>query len=419
MRVDGVPSDEAPAEPSATIVVTCSLTRGKAPDPGIHPAPFIWRDFVQRPPPRKRAQAGTHITYHLTEQAPDVRVSIVTHVRVDPGDDLESPLDDVIQVEERVYVQRRALHELIDREREFSDRLALRWRSRLGHALARQRRAINTVKVAWIITAAIWIIRMEAKIGFAFIRGTRAFLRGLVHVPDVLLTRTMSARRHMSSRLMRRGIYRNLIDPSKASNEEKGILILVVSAILIGTVLLLSNIFALVLPNLARFYSTLTFDAGYNLVNVFIPIPIPPELWIIGSFVSVGPLFAPVGLFLGKIMGSWLLYLVGDSLHDTIEKQTRGRPRLKRAVEWSKEHADKSGFAILFLLNVVPFFPDTLILAFAVSGMRFRPFIGGIAMGTLLKYIGIIIALVLVGPGAVEGWLDTAGSWLNPTNWFG
>lgn len=404
--------------PSA-VMVTCSLTRGRTLDPGIHPATFVWRDVVGRPPPRRKARSGAHVTYHLTEQGPDVRVSFVTHVRVDPGVDLDSPHDDVIHVEERLYVQRRALAELVEREREFSDRLALRWRSRLGHALARQRRAINRVNVAWVIASAIWFIRMEAKVGFAFIRGTRAFLRGLVDVPDALLTRSMSARRHMSSRLMRRNIFRHLRDPSSASNEEKGILFLVVSAILFTSVLVLSNVFALALPQFAPYYQTILVDAAYNIGNVFLPLPLPPEVWLIGSVLALGPVLGWTGLFIGKALGSWLLYLVGDSLHDSLEKQTRSSPRLDKAVNWIKRNANEKGFWLLFLLSVIPFFPDTLVVAFAVSGMRFRPYLGGIALGTLVKYLAIVAALLIVGPDVVNGWLDTAGYWLNPGNWFG
>lgn len=403
----------------ARIEVTATLTRGKSPDPGIHPASFVWRDVVSRPPPRKKARAGTHVTYHLTEQGHDVRVSFVTHVRVDPGENVNSALDDVIQVEERLYVQRRALQELIDRERLFSDRLALRWRNRLGRGLATQRRAVNRVKLAWVIATAIWFIRLEAKVGFAMIRGTRAFLRGLVHGPDVLITRTMSARRHLASRLGRRNIFRHLRDPSLASNEEKGVLILMMSAIILSTVLLLNSVFALALPKLAEYYSSILFDAGYSIANVFLPLPLPPEIILIGTALSIGPVLGWTGLFAGKIMGSWVLYLVGDSLHDSLERQTAGRPRLTRVVDWIKRSANKNGFWLLFVLSVVPFLPDTLVLAFAVSGMRFKPYLRGLALGTLVKYLAIVTALVLVGPDTVNGWLDTAGSWLNPASWFG
>lgn len=400
----------------ARVVVTCSLTRGKTPNPGIHPTPFIWRDVVSRPPPRKRSRAGTHVTYHLTEQAPDVRLSFVTHVRVEPGDDIISAHDDVINVEERVYIQRRVLHELIDREKAFSDKLAVRWRSRLGHGLARQRRAVNRVALAWLVTLLSWFIRVEAKVGFAFIRGTRAFLRALVHGPDALLTRTGSAQRHLSDRMGRRHIFRHLTDPSSASNEEKGVLFLLTAGIIVGTVLLLNTLFALVLDAYAPTYRSVLGNAAYNIGNVFIPLPVPPEVLIVLEDERLYSL--TLGLFLGKVLGSWLLFLVGDSAHDTLAKQTAKSPRLAKVVEWLKAKANSSGFILLFLLSFIPFLPDTLVLAFAVSGMRFKPFIWGIALGTLAKYAAIVIALFIVGPEVVGGWLDTMVRWLNPFSWF-
>ncbi|HEX2021855.1 MAG TPA: VTT domain-containing protein, partial [Candidatus Thermoplasmatota archaeon] len=125
-----------------------------------------------------------------------------------------------------------------------------------------------------------------------------------------------------------------------------------------------------------------------------------------------------LGLLLGKIVGTWMLYLVGDSLHKTLERQTAKSPRLKRVVAWLQARASTTGFVWVFLLSFVPFLPDTLILAFAVAGMGFRPFILGIALGTVAKYGAIVLALAWVGPDAVQGWLDALGYWVNPFHWL-
>jgi membrane protein YqaA with SNARE-associated domain len=405
---------------SIEVTTTCSLTRGQCPDPGIHAAPFIWRDLVDGAPPRRRARgAGVHYTYHTTEHGPDVRITHVTQVRVDPGPDVESVMDDIIIVEERVYVQRRALQELIDREKAFSDHLAIRLRAKLGKSVARQRAGIQALRAAWLIAALAWIVKIEAKVGLASIRGLRAMLRSLVHIPDVILARSASAQTHLSSRSTRRGVWKGLRDPSGASADEKGVLVVVAAALLIGTVLLLNTVFALILPSLAPEYKHILNDALYNFGAVFLPLPLPPEAILITSALALGVGIGWIGLFLGKLVGSWILFLVGDSLHDSLKRQTAKSPRLKRVVEWLQARAATQGFAWVFFLSAVPFLPDTLILAFAVSGMRFRPFLGAVALGTVIKFGAIVAALLIVGPEVVEGWLEVVAHALNPFNWFG
>lgn len=403
--VDGGAAQEA--RPSqAQVVSHASLARGKAPEPGFQGGSYFWRDVVSGPPPRRKMKGGgVHVTYHGTEEGGDVRISYTTLLRVDPGFDADSPHDDVIHVDERLSVQRRALQELIDRERAFSDRLASRWRASLGHSLVRQRRAANHLKAAWAIATAVWVIKAQARVGYAVINGTRSFLRSLVHVPDVILTRSQSASMHLSTRSGRRVIRSGLRDPAGLSNNEKGVVLLLVGGAIVASLLLSNTLFALFLPQWAFEYQRFVRDFSASLLSV-LALPIPQEPLLVLSTLAVGAVLAFSGLFVGKIVGSWILYLIGDSLYETIERQTEGKPRMRKVVDWMHRNADRSGFWLLTVINGIPLMPDLLVYAFAMSGMSFRRYIGGIALGTTLKFVAIIVAVNLLGPELVQRFLE-------------
>jgi len=387
------------------IIARCSLARGKSMSPGIQAAPFYWRDVVYGPPPRRRQRGDCiHVTFHGTDDTGDVRVGFTTIIRVDPGLDRHSTRDDVVHVEERLYVQRRFLQRMIDREKAFSDRLAMRSRSRLAHALLAQRRYVNTVRVAWIATLLLWLIRVQAKAGHAAIRGMRTALRGAVALPELVLTHTENLSIHLASKTGRRTIRHALADPRNATPYEKTAVLVVLSFALVGLVLLLNSIFALTPPGWTRAYKTILADFTTSLLST-IALPLPAEPLLIRHTIDFGPVLAITGLFLGKMVGSWMLYLVGDSLNDGIQKKTAKSPRMKRIVEWMQRNADQYGFWILIPLNAIPFVPDLLVYVFAVSGMRFRSFMAGIGVGTMIKLVGIVIAVYAIGPDVVDAFL--------------
>lgn len=384
------------------IIARCSLARGRSLSPGIQQAPFYWRDVVHGPPPRRRARGDSlHITFHGTDDSGDVRLAFTTVVRVDPGMDKDSPNDDIIHVEERLNVQRRLLQEFIDRERAFSDRLALRMRSRLAHSLVAQRRRASALKIAWLATLALALIRLQARIGNAAIRGVRATLRGLVALPDVVLTHWENASIHLASRSGRRTLGMAFRDPRNATPQEKTLVLALVAFGLVGVVLVLNTVSTTAFPpDWALAYRRVLAEFTASLLSV-LALPIPAEPILIASTLAIGAVLAFTGPFLGKMVGSWMLYLLGDSLFDAIEKKTSKSPRMKRVVAFLQRNADRWGFAMLVVINAVPLMPDLLVYVFAVSGMRFRTFMLGIGVGTAIKFIGIIIGVHLIGPDAV------------------
>lgn len=388
------------------VVARSSLARGRTMSPGIQQAPFYWRDVVHGPPPRRRWRGDSvHITLHGTDDSGDVRLGFTTMIRVDPGLDKDSTHDDIIHVEERVNVQRRLLQEFIDRERAFSDHLALRLRSRLAHNLVAQRRRANTIQIAWMATLAIALIRLQARVGTWGIRALRKGMRSLVTVPDIVLTHWENASVHLASRSGRRTLKTAFMDPRDASPQEKTLVLVLVSFGLVGAVLLANTVFTTFFPSALGMYRVGLGDFTASLLSV-LALPLPVEGFLIAHTITVGALVAFSGLFLGKMVGSWMLYLLGDSLFDAIEKKTAKSPRMKRLVDRMQNGADRYGFLMLVVINGVPLMPDVLVYVFALSGMRFRTFMLGIAAGTALKYIGIILAVHFIGPEVVQAFFE-------------
>lgn len=397
---------DTPAPGPGGVIARCSIARGRSVSPGIQQSPFYWRDVVLGPPPRRRQKGGCmHVTFHGSDDTGDVRIAFSTVLRVDPGADADSATDDIIHVEERLNVQRRFLQEWIDRERGFSDRMALRMRSRLAHRLVRQRRFANRRSWPPLVAVLVALIRFQAKVGDATIRATRTTMRSLVAIPDAILTHSENAGIHLGSRTGRRSIKAAFRDPKSATPAEKTVVLVLIAFGLLGGVLLLNTVFTFAPGPWARAYTGALGDFTASLLST-VALPIPAEPILILHMFTLGPVIAVLGLFLGKMVGSWMLYLLGDSLNDGIQKKAQNSPRFKRMVDWLQANADRYGFWILIPINAIPFLPDLLVLVFAVSGMRFRGFMGGIALGTLVKFIAIVLAVYAIGGDTVQQFLD-------------
>lgn len=390
------------------IVARCSVARGRSLAPGVQKSPFYWRDVVHGPPPRRRAKGDClHVTFHGTDDSGDVRLAFTTLVRVDPGMDKAAVDDDIVHVEERVYVQRRVLQELIDRERSFTDRIALRMRSRLAHSLVTQRRAANGIELAWMMTLALFMIRVQAKVGNATIRGFRGSMRALVAIPDAILVQTERASIHLGSSAGRRRLKRAIHDPASATFPEKIGVLVWLSFATAAWILLLSLVFATVLQRWDAIFAPLLLDFVSSIAGT-VGLPIPAEPIYIARAVAFGGalgafLLAGIGLLAGKMIGSWMLYLLGDSLFDSIRKKSG--PRMKATTAWLQRNANKFGFLILLAVNAIPLAPDALIIIFAVSGMRFRSYMISIAVGSILKFVILAGLILWVGPDTVQAFL--------------
>lgn len=385
------------------IVARASLARGRAMSPGIQKSPFYWRDIVHGPPPRRREKGDCiHVTFHGTDDSGDVRLAFSTLVRVDPGMDKGSAHDDVIHAEERIYVQRRVLQEFIDRERAFTDRVALRMRSRLAQRLVNQRRRANKIESARMAAITLGWIRFQAKLGNGSIRFFRGFMRALVALPDAILTQTERVSIHLASRTGRRSIRKAVHDPASATPAEKAALLVVLAFATIGVVLLTGMIFSTMLSRWSPGYTRILEDFTLSMAGT-LALPIPGEILYINSAVKYGLILAAVGILAGKLLASWMLYLIGDSLFDTMNKSAG--PKMKKAIGWLQRNADKWGFFFLLLLNFIPLAPDALIVVFAVSGMRFRSYMMSIGVGAVMKILLLGGLILWLGPDTVSAFM--------------
>lgn len=391
----------------SSLVSRCAVARGRAMAPGLHKSSFFWRDIVHGPPPRRREKGdGLHVTWHGTDDSGDVRLAFTTIVRVDPGLDKESVDDDIIHVEERTYVQRRVLQEFIDRERAFSDRVALRLGSRLAGSLARQRHRQGALTVAWVASLLLVWIKVQAKLGNGSIKAFRGLMRALVVVPDALLTHTERASLHLASASGRRWLRKAIRDPASATPQEKAGVLVWLAFSSAATVLVVAALFATALRRWDAYFGAQLVDFLNALANALAVPALPPsETNYLLRALEVGFVVGAIGVFLGKMLGSWMLYLMGDSLGDTLEKKSG--PRMRRALEWLRRNTrGAKGSALLFFASALPAVSDFATIPFAVSGMRFRSYLWAIALGTIVKF-GAMAALILyIGPDTVKAFVD-------------
>jgi membrane protein YqaA with SNARE-associated domain len=413
------PEDKSvPVETSYAIVnVVSSVKRGRHPHPGIQYVPFHWRDIVEGSPPRRRTKGeGAYAVYHHMDVDEDVRVTYSTIVSIDPGIDLDSTLDDVINVDVKTTVQKRFMQELIDREKAFSDRLAARLRNKLNTSLQRRREGTHG-KGAWARFTHL-TIRVQAKVGMAGVRTLHKIMRGSVAIPDAIVQRSISTGAALGGRTGRRVMRKGLRDPTRLTNEEKGVMLFLATIGLTASILLVTFVLAIFARETLGVWKSVLVNAGSNLVTA-LGFPLPAEIQLIASVIADGAVLAFTSAFLGRMIGVWLLYFFGDSLNHEINKKTKKSPRMKRVVDWMNRNAEKRGFGLLVLINALPLIPDVLLYVFAVSGMKFRKYMGGIALGTFIKFGVTVAAVLYVGPERVEAFSASLNPIPHIMAWFG
>jgi len=399
-------SPNTPAEPTATVASDSALERGRGPRPGLFQPPFLWSDFVGKPPPRRMRQGeGAYVVWQGTETGVDTRLNYLTIVTVDPGLDPDSPLDDVIRVESRFSCEPRFLLAAIHRQQAAMSRWTQAARERHTARVAKERVAIR----GWptpLARAAGWLVRQQGLFGLWLIALIARFTTWSVEVPDRIYASGYSVWATLYDRLGRRSLRKGLRDPANLTTEQKGVILTMSIALLVGSVIILNNIIPVFLPSLATPYRDLLTSFTLGLATaVVLPFP-PSELLVIPPWLSAGVVAAFVVIVFSKMVGAWFVYFIGDELHDMIARQTRTKPRTKRIVEWMNQNAGKYGAPILGVFMATPFLPDTLSLyVFAVSGMRFRGYMLAVLVGSALRYGGVLAVLVFFGEGQLRAWL--------------
>lgn len=385
----------APEASGGEVSMRSSVERGPIPRQGVRQPAFVWEDVVEGPPPTGRGDGeGQYGVYHRTEVDLDARVSYSTLVTVVRREGRER-----VEVESRLSVQRRAFLELMDRERAFTDRVTSRWRDRLLGRLVAQRAAANRLGPG-ARSVAVRLIRLQARAELGLIGLVRRAMRGLAEAPDAMAMRVLRAQAHLGARWGRRSLRQGLTDPRRLSTEQRGVLLFLILSAVVASVFLVGTLLALLAPSWTDEFRHFVGDGTAAFVGA-VALPIPTELLVVAATLAVGPTLAVAGSLSGKMLGVLVLYFVGGSLHAKVEQATAKRPRLHHMVAWVHANAERHGFLALVVLNAVPLLPDVLLYAFALSGMDFRRYMAGIALGTALKFGAIVAGVLVLGPDRV------------------
>lgn len=381
------------------VAVTSTIERGRVPRPGSSPPPFVWSDVVRSAPPvPELAGGGDYVLYHGMEVDFDVRVGYTTRVGVEARPE-GTPR---ILVESRISVGRRSVPGALDRIRQAVHGGARARRGEVQEATNRRLQRIETLRPAWSRAPARRLVRGWARLLLGLVDGLRDLFLAMLLVPDRVVTSALRAEAMLATRLGRRSLLEAAMDPRELTLEQRSVMILFVALAAGLTVLVLNSVFALVLPELAGTYRRVLADVVLMILGVLF-VPVVEELMVVASTLQLGAALALVGLMVGKLVGVWIVYLLGTSLHDVLDRRTRGHPRMARAVAWMQTNADRHGFALLVGANAVPFVSGLALYPLAVAGIRFRAWMGGIAIGTAIRYVAIVAAILLVGPDRVAG----------------
>lgn len=401
---------EAPAAPVSPDLLdgVTSIEYGARPEPGMQRALYLWRDVLDGDAPaRAKYGEGAYAVYHSIDIDESVRITHQTlvHVRATRRRKAGGEEEHRIVADARVSVQKRALLEVMDEVRQFADQRAARQREALARKLAKRRSAaLQQNRLSRRVAFAR--IRGRARMSNSLIRTQRRVLRGLVEVPDSIISGALRVESHLSTRLGRQDLAVGLADSRKLTQDQRSALLFLTAVGLLAGVLLASLAVALVVPEYATVYRRLLQDAGTQFVGLF-GLPIPIELPFIFSLAAMGPALAFTGFFLGKMIGAWVLYLLGDSVRHHLEKKSKakgqGPPKL---LTWMESKGQKYGFVLLILDNALPLAPDQLMLVLAVTGMRLRSWMWGIAIGSAIKYGALIAGYYYFGPEFVEGFFS-------------
>lgn len=389
---EGDPGSE-PLAPSE-IRVRSTFERGNPPHSGPRPSPFRWTDVVgsEHPDPSTRS-LGAYVVYHGLEVDAEVRIAFATRLDIYPSDDPGSPAEDAVVVDEQVSVHKRWVLRSLDGLRQRLRASRTRWRRIAKRHAPGEDRSIGQR-----------IVGPFAR-GFALV--VASIVGGLLRLcelPDRILTAGLEMQAVLWSHLGRRSVWESLWEPRELTVGQRTTTVGVVAVAMGLVVLILNSVFALGFPEFAGVYRyalglALTMTAGV----LFLPVVVEPMLVV--STLAVGPVAAIVGMLVGKVVGSWLLYLIGVTLNETVRDWTEDRPRVRRAVDWMTETADENAFKVLTVGNLAPFVSGFFLYVYAVAGVRFRDWIGGITLGTLARFVIIVVAIYVIGPAEVERFL--------------
>jgi uncharacterized membrane protein YdjX (TVP38/TMEM64 family) len=136
-------------------------------------------------------------------------------------------------------------------------------------------------------------------------------------------------------------------------------------------------------------------------VGTAIVLPTPSEVPVLGySWIPLGWIF--VFAVAGKIVGSYLIFFIGDRAKGTARfgRLVERHRWLARVMAWSERFVDRYGILAVFVLLSIPGFPDTASLyLFALVGKRPVVFALAAGLGTAVRMVLVLFGIrILLGP---------------------
>ncbi len=175
---------------------------------------------------------------------------------------------------------------------------------------------------------------------------------------------------HLRDPLERRLLLRAFVDDSLLTEERRKSIV----SILIWTFLLAWAVAGILVAVVAR-PALPSFKATYELffygVATSLFLPLPFETLLTSARASLGVGWTVLIAAISKVVGAWLVLLMGDRAHAGVEQVIDRFPRLRKAWTRATALAQRYGYAAVFVLFAFPFMSDTApLFLLAVMHMR-------------------------------------------------
>lgn len=248
----------------------------------------------------------------------------------------------------------------------------------------------------WILAGAYWtllavpyavllgLVWIQNRIYAGLIRSERLFARGVVVLPSTLQTGYAATVTELRRKQGVRGLRRAILEEGYLTPERRQALLFLAAVIGLGAWVLSELLLRLLDPNVLPFkhHFDLLFIYGFA-TRLFLPTPL--ELLLPSGADVLGASMAVFVAALGSLVGTWVLYLVGDKANQGLDKFFDRWPWTRKAWSWVERNAERFGYALMGGLLAIPFAPDSLTALFAVLGLRLRWFLATAFAATILR----------------------------------
>jgi hypothetical protein len=122
------------------------------------------------------------------------------------------------------------------------------------------------------------------------------------------------------------------------------------------------------------------YQSGWSLffyslaTSMFLPTPF--EILLLNAAETIGVALTVFIAAMGKVVGSWLVLLMGDKAHEGLANLTEKNVAIRKIMNAMEAFARKFGYVAIFIIFAIPFMTDTApLFVLAVLNMRKAPFL--------------------------------------------